>query len=165
MEIDNSAAHTGTNSLKVIGILATGKALNAKVRHESVSVENKTTYTIAFWAKVDAEEGQSREVDISVEMLNDSWPGFYNKTIVLDSTDWKEYTDTLTITADSVQDVWVGLCVAESDVDFWIDDFRFFEGEPGDELDDAEIEKEPEQEAVSSTGKLSTAWGIIKSRH
>ena len=29
--------------------------------------------------------------------------------------------------------MWVGLSIAQSDVDFWLDDFRFFEGEPADE--------------------------------
>ena len=131
--------------------------MNAKVRHESVPVENGKTFTIAFWAKVDAEEGQSREVDVSVQMQGDSWPGFYKKTIVLDSTDWKEYADTFLINADVVEDVWVGLCVAQSDVDFWIDDFRFFEGEPADE-----IIRTPENE-VSPMDRLPASWGVIKS--
>lgn len=157
MKIDDSVVHTGKRSLKVVGIIATGKALNAKVRHESVPVENGKTFTVAFWAKVDAKEGQSREVDVSVQMLHDPWPGFYNKTILLDSTDWKEYTDTFVVTADVVEDVWVGLSVAQSDVDFWIDDFRFFEDEPVDEIKDVE-------KSVSPMGKLSVRWGDIKGR-
>ena len=45
--------------------------------------------------------------------------------------------------------------VAQSDVDFWIDDFRFFEGGPGSEI-------EEEEEAVSPTDKLPVTWGSIK---
>ena len=170
METDHSTAQTGNRSLRVVGIVATGKALNAKVRHEAVPAEVGGTFTIAFWAKVDAQEAQSREVDISVQMPDDDWPGFYNRTIVLDSTDWKEYTDTFVLEAEDVpagvvEEVWVGLCVAESDVDFWIDDFRFFEGEPADEI--REPENEPEdmvQEAVIRWGKLAATWGSIKRR-
>lgn len=135
--------------------MATGNALNAKVRHEPVPVENGKKYTVAFWAKVDAGENQSREVTISVQMQQDPWPGFYNKNIVLDSTDWKEYTDTFVIEADAVTDVWVGLCVAQSDVDFWVDDFRFFEGEPWDEIKDS-------YQSVNFLNRLPISWGSIK---
>ena len=158
MEIDSSVAHTGEKGLKVVGITATGWACNAKVRHELVPAENDKTFTIAFWAKVDGEEGQSREVDVSVQTQDDRWPGFYSKTIVIDSTDWEEYTDTFELVSDSaVEAVWVGLCVAQSDVDFWIDDFRFFQGTPVDEIRDIET-------ATSPCGKLSVAWGRIKIR-
>jgi len=56
-----------------------------------------------------------------------------------------------------VEDMWVGLSIAQSNVDFWIDDFRFFEGEPWDEKD-ADLEKF----AVNSMDKLISAWGRIK---
>ena len=156
MEIDDSVAHTGKKSLKVVGIVATGTPWHTKVRHESVPVENGKTFTVAFWAKVDAEEEQSREVDVSVQLQDDEWPGSYNNTIVIDSTDWKEYTDTFAITADVVESARIGLSVAQSDVDFWIDDFRFFEGEPVvDEIKEAEKE-------VSPMDKLPASWGKIK---
>jgi hypothetical protein len=86
---------------------------------------------------------------------DDPWPGFYSKTIVLDSTDWKEYTDTFVMEADAAEGVWIGLSVAQSDVDFWIDDFRFFEGGPSDEI-------RPVETAVSPIGKLLIPWGGIK---
>jgi hypothetical protein len=59
-----------------------------------------------------------------------------------------------------VADMWVGLSIAQSDVDFWIDDFRFFEGEPWDEKD-----VDPEKFAVDSVDKLISAWGKIKINH
>ena len=156
MEIDNSEAHTGIKSLRIVGINATGTPAHTTVRHDSVSVENGSSYTIAFWAKVDLKEGQSREVDVSVRMQQgDPWPGFYSKTIVLDSTNWKEYTDTFVMEADVVEGVWVGLSVAQSDMDFWIDDFRFFEGGPSDEIRQVET-------AVNPMGKLPISWGGIK---
>jgi hypothetical protein len=155
LEIDDSVAHTGKRSLKVVGIIATGTALHAKVRHDSIPVEGGKTFTIAFWAKVDAKEGQSREVDVSAQIQDDPWPGFHSKTILLDSTDWKEYTDTFVVTSDTAETVWVGLSVAQSDVDFWIDDFRFFEGGPTDEIKAVET-------AASPMGKIPASWGGIK---
>ena len=117
-------------------------------------MENGKTFTIAFWAKVDASEGNSREVTTSVQMQRDPWTFYRGQDITLDSTDWKEYSDTFTADADVVEDMWVGLSIAQSDVDFWIDDFRFFEGEPADEIF--------EVAAVNPTSKLSVSWGSIK---
>jgi len=91
-------------------------------------------FTIAFWAKVDAQEDQNREVNVSARMENEYWPGFHSNTIMLDSTDWKEYTDTFIVPLNPTGGIWIGLSVAQSEVDFWIDDFRFFEGQPADEI-------------------------------
>ncbi len=155
MEVDNSTAYKGWKSLKIIGIVATENALNAKARHELMPVENGKTFTVAFWAKVNIEEALSRKVDLSLQMMTDAWPGFYSKTISLDDTDWKEYTDTFIIEVEELTDVWPGLCVAESDVDFWIDDFRFFEGRPEDEVRDS-------QNPVNPDRRLTISWGRIK---
>jgi hypothetical protein len=156
LETDDSVAHTGEKSLKVVGIIATGTALNARIRHGAIPVKVGETVTVAFWAKVDANEGHSREVDVSAQMQEEPWSGFYRNTIVLDSTDWKEYTDTFVATTDGV--MWIGLSVAQSDVDFWIDDFRFFEGGPSDEI--KEIES-----AVNQMCRVPTSWGSVKSRY
>jgi hypothetical protein len=157
-EIDDSVAHTGGKSLKIIGVQATGTGWHGKVRHESTSMENGGTFTIAFWAKVDASEANSRDVGTSVQMQHDPWTSYQGSDIVLDSTDWKEYFDTFVATADVVEDMWVGLSIAQSDVDFWIDDFRFFEGEPADEITAVEA-------AVTPTSKLPVSWGSIKDRY
>ena len=156
MEIDRSTAHTGRNSLKIVGITATGFATHTVVYHELVPAETDKIFTIAFWAKVDAEQGQNREASIYMQAQNDAWPGSYSKDIILDSTEWKEYTDTFEIVSDDeIESVWVGLAVAQSDVDFWIDDFRFFEGELSDEIGDSET-------AVTPVGRISVVWGYIK---
>ena len=66
MEIDDKVAHTGGKSMKVIGIVATGTASHTKVQHEIIPATSGETLTVAFWAKVDAEQGQSREVKLSI---------------------------------------------------------------------------------------------------
>lgn len=125
-----------------------------------MSMEQGKKFTIAFWAKVDADEGNSREVTTSVQMQRDPWTGFHSQAIVLDSTDWKEYFDTFTAIAEVEEDMWVGLSIAQSDVDFWIDDFRFFEGDPEDE-----IGVDPEKFAVSPMMKSASTWGEVKDRY
>ena len=155
MEVDDSTAHTGSKSLKVVGVVATGIASHTKLRHEFVPAENDKTFTMSFWAKVDAEQGQSRSVDTTIQSQDEEWPGFYIETIVLDSTDWKEYTHTFALDVeDLLEDVRVGLCVAQSDVDFWIDDFRFFEDEEIKEVGGN----------VTSVFRSTVTWGNIKSR-
>jgi hypothetical protein len=156
LEIDDSTAHTGSKSLKVVGIAATGIACHTKVRHEFAPAENDGIFTVSFWAKVDAEQGQSRNVEISIQSPDEEWPGFYSETIVLDSADWKEYTHTFALNAeDLLEEVRVGLCVAQSDVDFWIDDFRFFEDEQDEEI------KEVAGDVISA-GRFAVTWGGIK---
>ena len=158
MEIDSSEVHSGSNSLKIVGIFATGVPSHTRLNHDLVTVEGGKAFTIAFWAKVDGNEAQSRMVDINTQMESHPWPGFYKETIVLDSTDWKEYTHTFVVTAGESERMWFGLAVAESDVDFWVDDLRFFEGGPFDEIG---LNETP----VSPASKLRVSWGRIKSRY
>lgn len=124
----------------------------------NMSMEAMSTFTIAFWAKVDKNEGTSREVTTSVQQQRDPWTGYHSLTINLTSTDWAEYFDTFTATADVEVDMWVALSIAQSDVDFWIDDFRFFEGKPEDEL----VEDPGENMAVRPVDKLASTWGGVK---
>ncbi len=67
------------------------------------------------------------------------------------------YSTVTVATADVEAAMWVGLAIAQSDVDFWIDDFRFFEGDPEDEL----VEEKPDI-AVTPAAKLASTWGGVK---
>ncbi|MBD3184555.1 hypothetical protein GF312_19890 [Candidatus Poribacteria bacterium] len=145
-------AHTGGNSLKVISLVSTGIPCHTKLRHEFVPAENDKTYTVSFWAKIDSNQGQSRKVDISIQSPDEEWPGFYTETIILDSLEWKEYKHSFVLEYKNwLEEVRVGLCIAQSDVDFWIDDFKFFE--------DKEIEVE---KAVSVINKHIISWAETK---
>jgi len=155
--VDDSTAHTGKKSLKVIGVKATGTDWHAKVRHMNSSMESGKKFTIAFWAKVDIKEGKRRDVTAGLQMQHDPWTGYHSLVIPLESTEWQEYVDTFDATADVDADMWVALAVAQSDVDFWIDDFRFFEGT----IKDEKVESPPKM-AVNSGEKLADTWGRIK---
>ena len=155
--VDDSTAHTGKKSLKIIGFKATGTDWHAKVRHMNSSMESGKKFTIAFWAKVDVNEGKKRDVTTGLQMQHDPWTGYHSLTITLESNDWLEYFDTFEATANVDADMWVALSIAQSDVDFWIDDFRFFEGMPKDE-----IVLELPKIAVNHTEKLTSTWGRVK---
>ena len=161
METDNTVAYSGNQSLRIVGIVATEIGAHSVVRHTLVPAENGQVYTVAFWAKVDEREGQRRPVRVSARLGHEYWPGFYNSSFMLDSTDWKEYTDTFVVPLGVSSDIWVGLAVAESDVDFWIDDFRFFEGHPTDEIKKEPTEPDVIKGDVNGDGKFSSSDAIL----
>jgi len=135
--------------------MASANATNVKVYYDSAPIEKDKVFTVAFWAKLDAAEGNKREVTLYAQTSNVSPNLFFNKDIVLDSTEWKEYIATFIAPKDVEGNIWIGFLVGISDVDFWIDDFRFFEGGPTDEIKTAET-------VVSPSGKLPATWGGIK---
>jgi len=89
-------------------------------------MENDGLYTVAFWAKVDGREGRSRQVRVTIGTA-------YVEVLSLVSTDWKEYS--LTFPATGVEGgVAISVGISHSATDFWLDDFRFFQGTLPDEL-------------------------------
>jgi len=89
-------------------------------------MENDGLYTVAFWAKVDGREGRSRQVRVTIGTA-------YVEVLSLVSTDWKEYS--LTFPATGVAGgVAISVGISHSATDFWLDDFRFFQGTLPDEL-------------------------------
>ena len=153
-EIDKKDAVHGTQSLKIIGVKATGTDWHAKVRHDSTSMRAGREFTVIFWAKSE----KAREVSLSVQMQHDPWTFYQGGQFLLEGPEWKEYSMTFQAQADVDRDMWVGLSIAQSDVDFWIDNFRFFEGEPEDEIG------LPEPQAVDAAGKLTTTWAAVKGK-
>ncbi len=153
VEIDKKNPQHGKKSLKVIAHKATGTEWHAKIKQHDVSMEAGKEYTIIFWARSE----KARTVGISVQMQHDPWTFYQGGKISLMGPKWEEYHITFNATADVKRDMWVGLSIAESDIDFWIDNFRFFEGEPEDDLNrDTPF-------AVAPNEKLTTKWGDIKS--
>lgn len=96
-------------------------------------MEKNKTYTIAFWAKVDVKDGNKRKLALNIQTLDDTPKRVFLKTITLDSVDWKEYVYVVP-PKDLEGPVRIELLVGLSAVDFWFDDFRFFESEPADKM-------------------------------
>ena len=153
MEIDKKNPQHGKQSLKVIGHKATGTAWHAKVRQKDMSMKAGETYTVIFWARSE----KPREVQLSIQMQHAPWTFYQGGAINLVGPEWTEYHITFNSTADVERDMWVGLSIAQSDVDFWIDNFRYFEGDPEDDLNrDTPF-------SVDAREKLATQWAEIKS--
>lgn len=152
MEIDKKNPQHGKQSLKIVGHKATGTAWHAKVKQLDVSMKSGETYTVIFWARSE----KPREVALSVQMQHDPWTFYQGGAINLLGPEWAEYHITFNSNADVERDMWVGLSIAQSDEDFWIDNFRYFEGEPEDDL------SRETPFPVDAKEKLATKWGEVK---
>ena len=151
-EVEKKEVQNGKRAMKIIGVKATGTDWHAKIKHKSTSMQAGKNFTVAFWAKAE----KAREVGLSIQMRHDPWTAYQGGKFTL-NTEWKEYSKTFKAASDVDRDMWVGLCIAQSDIDFWLDNVRFFEGELRDE-----IGRDPKDLAVSSSGKLLLAWSQIK---
>ncbi|RKU29511.1 hypothetical protein C6497_06280 [Candidatus Poribacteria bacterium] len=152
MEIDKKNPQHGNKSLKIIGVKATGTAWHAKVKQRDVSMEKGEEYTVIFWARSE----KPRQVALSIQMQHDPWTFWQGGNIDLLGPEWQEYFITFTAKDTVVNDMWVGLSIAQSDVDFWLDNFRYFEGEPKDDL------SRDEPFPVDAKEKLTTQWASVK---
>ena len=151
-EIDKENPQHGDKCLKVIGIKATGTAWHAKVKQKDVSMKIGKEYTIIFWARSE----KPRQVGYNVQIQEDPWKFLQGGNANLTGPEWEEYFLTFTATETVVRKMWVGLAIAQSDVDFWIDNFRFFEGKPEDDL------TRDEPFPVDAKEKLTTQWASVK---
>ncbi len=132
MEIDDLESHAGSKSFKITADDATGDSTSGWLVHSGVPIENDGVYTIAFWARVDGSEDQNRPISVSVQNIRKNLM-LYSEYVILDSTDWKEYT--LTFPANGrTGDALISIGISQTETDFWLDDFRFFEGTPSDEF-------------------------------
>ena len=152
MEIDKKNPQHGNKSLKIIGVKATGTAWHAKIKQRDVSMEKGEEYTVIFWARSE----KPRQVTLSVQMQHDPWTFWQGGNIDLLGPEWQEYFITFIAKDTVVNDMWVGLSIAQSDVDFWLDNFRYFEGEPKDDLSRDELFP------VDAKDKLTTQWASVK---
>ncbi|MDP6998904.1 MAG: carbohydrate binding domain-containing protein [Candidatus Poribacteria bacterium] len=127
---------------------------HAKVKHKSTSMQAGKNYTVVFWAKAK----KMREVSLSIQMQRDPWTFYQGGKFNL-TAEWKEYSKTFKSNDNVDRDMWVGLSMAQSDIDFWLDKFRFFEGELKDE-----IGRDQEEFPVSTKDKLPMIWGKVKAQ-
>ena len=153
MEIDKKNPQHGKQSLKIVGHKATGTAWHAKIKQLDTSMKSGNAYTVIFWARSE----KPREVTLSIQMQHAPWTFYQGGAINLLGPEWTEYHLTYNSTADVERDMWVGLSIAQSDTDFWIDNFRYFEGDPEDDL------SRDTPFPVDAREKLATQWAEIKS--
>jgi len=153
--VDDATAHNSKKSAKIIQTKPSANSHNVKAYYRDITIEKDKVYTIAFWAKLDQKEGTEKEIDITIQTVSIIPQLVYFETTILDSTDWKEYIYTFKLPKDVQGDSWIGFLVGLSDVNFWFDDMRFFEGVPTDEIKENATN-------VSPLSRIISTWGNIK---
>ncbi|MDA1191577.1 MAG: carbohydrate binding domain-containing protein [Candidatus Poribacteria bacterium] len=108
-----------------------------------------TTYTWAAFVKAES----AKNINFKPELAVDPWSGF-GEAMTAIGTDWAEYH--VEFSAPSlVTPASLTMHIAENDVDFWIDNVRWYEGTyvPGNT-----------PTAVEPEGKAATTWASLKTR-
>lgn len=155
--MDDITAHSGKKSAKITQNRVSAAASNVKAIYEDLNIEKNKTYTIAFWSKIDVSEGNERSIILVSQFQTSPFSMLLTKNVKLNEHEWKESFVTFNSPNDIDGVISIALWVGASDIDFWIDDFRFFEGELGDEVKSVET-------FISPYNKRTTTWGYIKSR-
>ena len=118
---------------RIIADDSTGEPTSGMIYFDPVEMGPYDLYTVAFWGMVDGNEAETRPLRVNVKSAI-SAQTFHVSDIVLDSTDWKEYTVSFLSSAAADTEVEIGLGISGTATNFWIDDIRFFQGSPSDEF-------------------------------
>ncbi len=148
MASSEGEAIKGSKSVYInISSVAGTSAWHLSLYQEGHSLTEGVTYTLSLWAKAEG----LRPVVIYVEQADDPWDE-YGRLSVEANTQWLEFWTTFT--AATTGPVWPRIALGESDVNIWVDNVRFYEGEY--------VEDVGPESAVSPAGKSATTWAGIK---
>ena len=152
MKMDNTTAAIGNSSLFFEVIALSGNdGTRPRFNQFGHIIENGKTYTLSAFYKAEEE----RTAIIMVQLNGAPWTRFLEETITI-GTEWQEIWATFTSTENGEVSIQPTRNTG-SDVNYWVDGVRFFEGEyePYDSV----------PSSVSSAGKLAAKWGAIKTQH
>ena len=150
MEEDRGEAIKGGSCVYIdIDNVAGTDAWHLALFQEGHLVENGKTYTLSFWAKAE----ETRPVVCYVEQAADPWDE-YGRAVIDVGEEWQVYWITFTSTVAIA--VWPRIALGTSDVNIWVDNVRFFEG------DYVEEEDLGTQNAVDPADKLPVTWSGIR---
>jgi len=152
MDIDKKEFVKGKQSMLVTVSAIGAVAWEPHVKIIGLSVEKGKKYTYSAFMK--AEKQRSIVIDTrrcAAEIF------FGNSGVIQISTEWKEYSWTVTATETNDGDVMVLTQLGVDKANTWIDNARFYEGEYT-----ADLEMNAVQKAVSPSGKVALTWASIK---
>ncbi len=115
--LDNTTAHSGTQSLKA-NITNGGSAnWNIQWKQVNLSLEKDSVYIISFWAK--GNNNQNISIGLSKNTANYDWYGGANYTL---TNNWKEYRFVFTAPTTILNDVRLSFSLGSTTGEIWLDD-------------------------------------------
>ena len=155
LSIDNKESPPDTDYLSLLATItgAGAEAWEPEIHSPAYDVDAGEKYTMDFWAKT--EEGAVRTLGIKFEQL-DTWTG--PATTITVTEEWQHFVYTPVMTMQSPPQVVIHIQFNGQLDDVWFSHFRVYQGEfVEEELGGPKI-------AVKPMGRLTTAWGQIKSK-
>ena len=152
MDIDKKEFVKGDQSMVVTVDVVGATTWEPHVKIIGLNVEEGKKYTYSAFMKAE----EPRRTLLGIRRCQAQI--FYgNSGEIQIGTEWKEYSCTVTASESNVGDVMVLTQLGVNQVNTWIDDARFYEGEytPDPEL-------EVVQKAVFASDKLALTWASIK---
>jgi len=149
MEEDKGEAIKGRSSVFIEIDNAVGTYWHLSLYQEGHLLEKGQTYTFSFWAKAE----DFRPVAYYLEQAVDPWDEYGRKEAEVNE-EWQEYWTTFNVSLSEA--AWPRIALGQSDVNIWVDNVRFYEGEYVEEEDLGR------EEAVDPAGKLPITWAGIK---
>ena len=154
MEIDKKDVIEGKKSVHIKIDVQGADFHTVRIEQTGHKVVQNEEYTMSAWLK--AEKERNAKFHIFDVAGGAPWFTFLSEQVEI-GPEWSEYFGTFDATQDS-DNVSISVRVGELDIDVWVDDIRFYEGE----YVPSELQKE---KAVAARGKLATTWGSIKTQY
>ena len=155
MEEDRKDFIEGSRSVYIDINTAGADFHTVRIEQSNHVVEQNDEYTMSAWIK--AEGTRNARFHIFDVGGGAPWFTFLSEEVVID-TEWTEYFGTFDA-GQATTNASISLRIGESDINVWVDDIKFYEGE----YVPTELVEGP-QMAVRARGKLAAMWGNVKRR-
>ena len=151
MEIDKKDVIEGKRAVHIDIDTAGADYHTVRIEQGGHLIKQNQEYTFSAWLKAEEERPGAL-------VIWGATPQFQLDEQITIGTEWQEYFGFFDATIDG--DVSISVRIGESDIDVWVDDVKFYEGEyVPTELDDQEQAVSPDD------SKLATRWGSIKTQY
>jgi len=130
---------------------------DAGFQHDGHTFEAGKVYTLSAYLK--SADGPM-QINFKPELGADPWTGYGNRAFVM-TEEWKEYHITTPPMPANVNPATITFHIGYDVGEFWVDDVRFYEGEPQEDPGDPDDPDEPDElENGTFESGVPTPWSL-----